>query len=204
MRARTVIAALGRLGDAADTGATAIAWFTDLRFGPALERILGAAGRTDAPEAVHRTWLLLRLPSPAVAVPKAVARTGRSKAPLSAATAIASGWLADDDLRTFLGVHDAGGTTWLRAEPLATLAAWTLALAEPEGGDTTIAVALDRVVGAAAEAGYALDGWLASMGGGRGSPATAPPKALEQKAPRKAPTKKPAGAVKRARSPRGR
>ena len=61
IRARIVIAALGRLGDATDVRATASAWFADLRLGPALERIFGASGRSDAPAAVHRTWLLLRL-----------------------------------------------------------------------------------------------------------------------------------------------
>ena len=141
-------------------------------------------------------------PAPA---PGAVARrppaatTGRSKA--RDAAAIASSWLADDDLRTFLGVHEAGGTTWLRAEPLATLAAWSLALAAADGDDQVAAGnALDRVVGAAAESGYALDGWLARLDGTRGGPAKAPStKAPPKKAP---PAKK--AAVKRSRPTRGR
>ena len=175
MRARTVIAALGRLGDATDVQATATAWFTDLRLGPALERILGASGRSDAPEAVHRTWLLLRLPASRGAVTKAATGTGRSKTAPNLAAALAAGWLADDDLRTFLGVHEAGGTTWLRSEPLGTLAGWSLALAAAEGGDTVAAAeALDRVVGAVVEAGYAIDGWLARLDGARSSPAKRP------------------------------
>jgi hypothetical protein len=172
IRARTVVAALGRLGDSSDVRTTAGAWFADLRLGPALERSIVAAGRSDAPVAVHRTWLLLRLPSPTVPVPKAGAGTGRSKASADAAAAIASGWLADHDIRTFLGVHDAGGTTWLRAEALATLAAWTVALAAVDGGDASVVDVLDRVVGAAVKAGYALDRWLAAIEGGPRKPAT--------------------------------
>jgi hypothetical protein len=165
LRARTVIAALGRLGDAADARATASAWFADLRLGPALERILGAAGVADPPEAVHRAWLLLRLPPSIVPVATGVAG-GRSKAATPAEATIASAWLADDDLRAFLGVHVAGGTTWLRAEPLATLAAWTLAVAMTEGAEqNAVATTLDRVVRIAAEAGYAADAWLAALAG---------------------------------------
>jgi hypothetical protein len=85
------------------------------------------------------------------------------------APGIVAGWLADDDLRAFLGVHEAGGTTWLRAEPLATLAAWTLALATAEGGDGNgIGTALATAVEGAAEAGYALDRWRAALESGRG------------------------------------
>ncbi len=148
-RAATIVAGLGALGDAADSRATARAWFADLRLGPALERILGGAAVANAPEAVHRTWLLLRLPRSADA------------------TSTAAAWLADPDLRTFLGLHDAGGTTWLRAEPLATLAAWETTLAALERPATLTATkrALDRLVGAAAEAGYAVDGWLARLQG---------------------------------------
>ncbi len=195
LRARTVIAALGRLGDAADVRATASAWFTDLRLGPALERILGASGRSDAPEAVHRTWLLLRLP----ALPRAATGSGRSKGAGDAAS-IAADWLADDDLRTFLGVHEAGGTTWLRAEPLGTLAAWSLALASAEGADEPAAAeALDRVISAAAEAGYALDGWLARLDGTGAGPA----KASSTRAPAKK-GRATKAAIKPPRPPRGR
>jgi hypothetical protein len=175
--------------------ATASAWFTDLRLGPALERILGTTGRSDAPEAVHRTWLLLRLRTPPAAAPKA-ARSGPSKGAIGVAAGIAAGWLADDDLRTFLGVHEAGGTTWLRAEPLGRLAAWSLALTTADGDTGAVAEALDRVVGAAADSGYALDPWLARLDGTGGNPAKAPTT--------RAPSKKPVGAAKRTRSARGR
>ena len=152
VRAATIVASLGALGDAADARATASAWFSDLRLGPALERLLSGAsgaGGADAPETVHRTWLLLRLPG--------------STDP----AAIAQAWLADEDLRAFLGVHDASGTTWLRAEPVATLAAWDLlrtAIERPADLGPT-AAALDRAVDAASEAGYAVDGWLARLVG---------------------------------------
>jgi glycosidase len=150
-RAAAVVAGLGPLGDAADAQATARAWFADLRVGPALERILGGAGLTDAPEAVHRTWLILRLPRSTVA------------------HEIAAAWLADEDLRAFLGVHEAGGTMWLGAEPLATLAAWTAALTtiERPAAHAATLTALDGLVRAAAEAGYAVDRWLAALEIGR-------------------------------------
>jgi hypothetical protein len=91
---------------------------------------------------------------------------------------IAAGWLADADLRAFLGVHEAGGTTWLQAERLATLAEWTRTLAIVEGSEPSgaLATALDGAVRAAAKAGYAVDGWLAALGG------SSPPKARTRSA----------------------
>ncbi|HEX7472333.1 MAG TPA: alpha-amylase family glycosyl hydrolase [Candidatus Limnocylindrales bacterium] len=221
LRARTIVAALGGLGDSADVRATASAWFVDLRLGPAIERILGAAAVADPPEAVHRTWLLLRLPSSIV--PTSTGRSARtSKAARGVVPAapdgrravaaadgvtIASGWLADGDLRTFLGVHEAGGITWLRAEPLATLAAWTLALCAIEGSPkAALAVTLDGVVGAAVTAGYAVNGWLSALGGpARGPATTRPASARPAKAPSgEAPSADGPAAVTRRASPRGR
>src|SRR4029077_20488359 len=66
--------------------------------------------------------------------PDVDAGAGRSVTSPDPAT-IATGWLADADLRGFLGVHEAGGTTWLLAERLATLAEWMLALAAVEGSE---------------------------------------------------------------------
>ena len=78
-----------------------------------------------------------------------------------------------------------------------------------DGGDTAVvAAALDQVVGAAADAGYALDGWVAKLDGTRGSraktPSTKTPTPKLPRASTKALSKKAAGAVKRGRSPRGR
>ena len=229
LRARTIVAALGRLGDAADVRATAAAWFADLRLGPALERILGATGVPDAPEAVHRTWLLLRL-TPSTPTVEAAASPRRSKAAKAVTSptkgarpdagasrpsvtspdraTIAAGWLADADLRAFLGVHEAGGTTWLLAERLATLAEWMLALAAVEGSGqgAELATALDGVVRAAAKAGYAVDGWLAALGGSGRTAATTRSAGSARAMAR--PTKsgpvadKPAGAATRRAKPR--
>ena len=157
LRARSVVAALGALGGATDVRATASAWFGELRLGPALERSLGSQGLVAAPAAVHRAWLLLRIVPP-----------GRSARPAIVARAIADGWLGDGELRRFLDVHDADETTWLRAEPLATLAAWTLALAEIDGGTATgLGPTLDRMLGAAATAGYRVEDWLVVVDGAR-------------------------------------
>jgi hypothetical protein len=124
------------------------------------------------------------------AAPGAAAKAGRSKGGSesrpAAGGAIASAWLADDDLRTFLGVHDAGGTTWLRAEPLATLAAWTSALTTAEGGDgATLEADLARALEAAAQSGYAVDRWLAALAGRAGERPATEPAAATGSRPRK-------------------
>jgi len=157
LRARAVVAALGALGDAPDTRATASAWFSDLRIGPALERIFSSDGLAPATTAVHRAWILLR-----------IAGTGEASRSAPDPRTVVDGWLADDDLRTFLDVHVADETTWLRAEPLAALAAWTLALSEIDGRAAAgMAPTLDRIVRAAATASYRVDAWRAALGGVR-------------------------------------
>ncbi len=71
-------------------------------------------------------------------------------------------WSRDPDLRALLGVHEAGGTVWVRKEGVEAAVAWARALACLETGRDP-ALRARRLLEAARAAGYRLDGWIAAL-----------------------------------------
>jgi glycosidase len=175
LRTRAIAEPLGRLGDADDSRATARAWFTELRLGPALVRSLGdrpdgpaGSKRPDPEAAAHRTWLLLRLARPGL-LPTSTSAPGHE---------VATAWVADPDVSAYLDVHASDGIRWLNAERLDELADWATTLdrldggtgdggegagARAGGGSRASAAAIATIRRAAAAAGYRVDEWLASL-----------------------------------------
>lgn len=184
LRAWALLAPLGSLPGGADAGATALAWFDELRLGPVVAEGLRAGGLGEGAAwlATERVRLLLDLPLPSGV-------RGRARAvPLG----LVDLWLAHPVARPFLRVNEWEGATWFHQESLDELCSWAGRLERLAGTPARSAKAdpdevLARVAAAAAQSEYRVDrlreqlsagpapgpgpGRGADAGGGPGRPA---------------------------------
>jgi glycosidase len=148
-----LLARTGELAPGADVAATSRAWFDELRFAPVLARGLREAGLDEgaAWAITDLVRVLLELPRPSA--------LGGSATTLPAR--LLDAWLANDDIRTAMGVNTWEGSLWLDRDRFAALVAWAERLDAIDGRRTTprrlVRPVAERLLPAAADAGYRVD-----------------------------------------------
>ena len=101
-----------------------------------------SAGPASTTQAIRQTRLAIGLPHPATTPD---------------AAALATAWLADDDVRAFLEVHEWEGSTYLNGDRWSELVDVAAALDRASGGAS--GVACHRSVASRCEVGRLPDGW---------------------------------------------
>jgi glycosidase len=149
-----LLARTGELAPGADVAATSRAWFDELQFAPVLARGLRDAGLDEA-----AAWTVTDLVRVLLALPLPRSIGGPAK---TLPARLVRAWLADDDIRTAMGVNTWEGVEWLDGDRFTALLAWAGrldALDAPGGRRRTSRdpSAIERLAAAAKDAGYRVD-----------------------------------------------
>jgi glycosidase len=143
-----VLSRLGTLAPGTAVAATSAAWYDELRLSPVVAAGLRSAELDEATawSTADRIATLLALPGAARVAPRGRARD----------RALIEAWLADDRVRTAMGVHTSEGEEWLDGDRLVELARWAVRLDAADGLPADRGLP-DRLSALAAAAGYRVD-----------------------------------------------
>ena len=150
-----VLSRLGALAPGADMESTSAAWYDELRLGPVVAAGWRSAGLGEAAAwaTAERIGLLLALPRPSRI-------RGRGRL---ADLRLLERWLANHRVRTAMGVNTWDGTDWLDRDRFAALVQWAIRLDAIETGAPPDQARFERLVAAAADAGYRVESMLAAL-----------------------------------------
>ncbi len=154
-----VLSRIGELAPGADVAATSAAWYEELRLGPVVAGGLRAAGLEEAEAwtTADRIRVLLALPRPSSSSGRSVAARDER---------LLRRWLADDRVRTAIGVNTWEGAEWLDRARFEDTVAWAARLDGIETGTAPDAAFVRRMAARAEAAGYRLDRLLATPASG--------------------------------------
>jgi glycosidase len=150
---------VGALAAGADVAATSAAWYDELQLGSVVAVGLRSAGLDEGPAwaVAERVRVLLALPRPSTIRGRGRQRDQR----------LLERWLAQDAIRTAMGVNTWEGVDWLDRTGFAALLDWAVRLDAIETGEPPDNALVTRLVSAAEAADYRLDRLMASGGGPR-------------------------------------
>jgi glycosidase len=145
----------GELAPGADVAATSRAWFDELRLIAPLAAGYRTAGldEGDAWSVAGRVRVLLRLPRP----------SGTRGPKKTADARLLDAWLADDAVRAAIGVNTWEGVEWLERDRFAEMLGWAARLDAIEAHATADDAWADRLLAAAATAGYRVEALRAAL-----------------------------------------
>jgi glycosidase len=153
-----VLSGIGSLARGADPVATSAAWFDELRLSPVLAAALRGATMDEghAWAAADVVRVLLELPRPS-----AIRARGRSRD-----RRLLERWLALDRIRSAMGVNTWEGVEWIDRDRLDALLGWAVRLDAVDADAEPDRTLRDRVMEAAAAAGYRVDRLVARPAAG--------------------------------------
>ena len=146
---------MGELAPGSDVAATSAAWFDELRLAPVFAAGLRRAGLDEAAAwaTADRVRVLLTLPRPSQV-------RGRGKA---ADARLLERWVGRDGIRTAMGINTWEGVEWLDRDRFETLLGWAVRLDAIDADSAPDAALVQRIAGAAEDAGYRLDRLIAPV-----------------------------------------
>ncbi|MGH2473881.1 MAG: hypothetical protein ACRDIL_01350, partial [Candidatus Limnocylindrales bacterium] len=166
-----VLSRLGSLAPGSDVGATSAAWYDELRLAPVIAGGYRSVGLDE-----RAAWAVADLIRVLLYLPRPSTIRGRGSA---ADLRLLDQWLSREPVRSAMGVNTWEGVEWLDHERFATLLHWAFRLDALETGTDPDEAREERLLGAAAKAGYRIDALRTSLvgrsparpkrGGGRSS-----------------------------------
>jgi hypothetical protein len=151
----SVLSRLGELAPGVDVAATSLAWYDELRLAPVVADGFRSAGIDEA-----SSWGVADLVRVLLALPRPSTIRGRGR---QADLRLLESWLTRDQVRAAMGVNTWEGVEWLDRDRLTYLLRWAARLDAIETGRDPDDAFVDRLSGAAAEAGFRIDTLLASL-----------------------------------------
>jgi hypothetical protein len=175
LRLWALLAPLGSLATDAGVGPTSQAWYEELRLGPVIADALRARGLDEA-----ASWWAAERVRVLVDLPLASSIAGDAD---DIAARLVEAWLERRAIRGFLRVNAWDGTEWFHRESWAELVAWhdrmeriSTPAEERAVRPVERSVIARRLLAAADESGYRVDGLHAALAGGAVAAASSAPR----------------------------